>query len=402
LARLDSSAAEGGSYTIVVSNSLSSITSAPAVLTLLETFPATNIQMVYYETTALPVANPDWNSPGIWNDGLGGLPASQSALELPGSTYEILPGNLLRTPVAAIPYTNFPGVKLTVDGNGVFIDLPNTNALQAEIRFKSGSSGEIVYFPLLVMAGGQLDNGNASTLVDLQGSIDIVSNTPIYADDSGSTAIRPYQIDSYLFGNGSIEYHDSDATFSGGLNITCPTNSYTGTWNIVQGPLLGSGANSLGTNNITIGATGGLETLYNINSPNATLSLASGAVMYLHQNDVFQSVNVGGFGLPAGTFTFAQLNSAFPTTFPTNWNALFNSTFTTGSGSIKVLVSTAPQVQLLFSYSAGSLTLSWDSRSTLMQTSNLLGPWISLPDATSPYIVNLTNTEEFFRLQLQQ
>jgi hypothetical protein len=388
--------ADAASYTVVVSNSLSSVTSLVATLTLLPTQPA----IIPIQLNVVEPAPDDWNTPGEWNDGQGGLPASLSALEFPGSTYEILPGALMRTPTNVIPYTNFPGLQLTVDGNGVWVDLPTAASPQAEIRFKSGQSGEVVYFPLLIMAGGQLDNGNASTLVDIQGAIDIVSNTPIYADDSGSTGIRGYQIDAYLFGNGSIEYHDSDPSFGGGLNITGNTNAFTGVWNIVQGPLVGTGKNSLGTNNIIIGATGGLETLYNINSPQATLSLSNGAVMYLHQNDIFQAVNVNGVSLAAGTWSFAQLNAAYPTTFPASWNALFTSTFTSGSGSITVGGSGPPPVTLLFSSSPGSLVLTW-SQGALLQKTNLLAPWVTNTTATSPYVVNPTNAQQFFKIQVQ-
>jgi hypothetical protein len=332
-------ASYAGSYTIVVSNSISSVTSAPAILTILPTFPAENIQMSYFETTALPVANPDWNSAGVWNDGQGGLPASTSALEFPGSTYELLPGALLRTPVAAIPYTNFPGIQLTVDGAGVFNDngANATGTAQAEIRFKEGISGEINYFPLLIMAGGQLDNGNAGLVAEIAGNMDIISNAPIYADDAGSTPDRPWQIDACISGNGSVEYHDSDATLSGGLYITCNTNTFTGTWNIVTGPLVGGGTNCLGTNNITIGAQGVLETLYNINSPQARLNLQG--QMYLHQNDTFNQVQVGSAGLLAGTYTYAQLAAAFPASFPLAWGPVFGSTSNSASGSITVLTS---------------------------------------------------------------
>ena len=96
--------------------------------------------------------------------------------------------------------------------------------------------------------------------MDIQEQMNIAANTAIYVDSTAHSS-RPYQIDAWLTGNGSIEYHDFAAPNTGGLNITCPTNAFTGTWNIVQGPLLGAGTNSLGTNAITIGATGALDRL---------------------------------------------------------------------------------------------------------------------------------------------
>jgi len=322
---------DGGNYTVVVSNSLGHVTSAAAVLTVLPTYPA--IQPI--QTSTFEASGSDWNTAGIWNDGQGGLAASLSALEYPGSTYEVLAGALLRTPAAVIPYTNFPGVSLQVDGSGVWINSPAAGSAQGEIRFKEGQNQETVYFPLLIMNGGQIDNGSAFTL-DLQGNIDIVSNTPIYVDNLGGQN-RPYQIDAALSGNGSIEYHDYDAALTGGLDITCPTNTFTGTWNIVQGPLLGSGTNSLGTNSITLGTNGVLETLYNLNCPNATLTV-NGAV-YLHENDTFNQVAVNGLGLSAGVYSATQLTAAFPTKFPANWNNIHGSTNTAAAGSLTVLSS---------------------------------------------------------------
>jgi hypothetical protein len=387
----DITAADAASYTVVITNSLGGTTSLVATLTVLPTGPAENITMSVQEAVGQ-----DWNTTGEWIDGQGGLPASTSALEYPGSTYEVLPGGRLRSPAEAIPYTNFPGAQLTVDGNGVFVDLP-TGPPQGEIRFKQGQSGGIVYFPLLIMAGGQLDNGNASTLDVIQGNIDIVSNTPIYADDSGSTGIRPYQIDAYLFGNGSVEYHDSDATLSGGLNITCPTNTFTGTWNVVIGALLGSGSNCLGTNSINVETNGVLETTYDIHDPGAALSLSNGAVMYLHQNDSFHAVNIDGVALTAGVWTFAQLSAAYPATFPAAWAPIMTSSFSSGSGSITVLTGPTTSVPLLFAFSAKSLTLTW-SAGTLLEATNLVGPWVTNTTATSPYVVTPTNAHEFFKI----
>lgn len=388
----DTVLADAASYTVVITNTLGGATSQVATLTVLPTGPATNITMSLQEAVGQ-----DWNTTGFWNDGLGGLPASTDVLALPGSTFEVLPGARMRSPGEAIPFTNFPGAQLTIDGDGVYVDLGGPTV--GEIRFKQGTSGGICYFPLLIMAGGQLDNGNASTLDVIQGNIDIISNTPIYADDSGSTGLRPYRIDAYLFGNGSVEYHDSDATLGGGLNITCPTNTFTGTWNVVIGALLGSGSNCLGTNSIDVQTNAVLETTYDMHSPGATLSLSNGAVVYLHQNDTFMNVNIGGTNLAAGKYTFAQLNTAYPTTFPASWTPVMTSTFGSGSGSITVIgsgVQIVP-IPLDFAFSAGKLTLTW-SAGTLLQATNLAGPWVTNTLATSPYVVTPTNSQEYFEI----
>ena len=199
----------------------------------------------------------------------------------------------------------FPGIQLSVDGTGVFINNPGAGTTQGEIRLKQGTAASgvpTVYFPLLIMNGGQIDAGSGGP-VDIQGEIEVVSNAIFYVDSGGGEG-RPYQIDAYLTGTNSIEFHDYDASLTGGLDITCPTNTFSGPWNIVQGPLLGTGTNSLGTNSITIGATASFETLYNMNSPHANLILEG--VMFLHQNDTFYSIILGSTALTAGTYTAAH------------------------------------------------------------------------------------------------
>ena len=245
------------------------------------------------------------------------------------------------------------------------------------------------------MNGGQMDTGD-NGVVTIQGRIDILANTPIYADSAAGND-RPYQIDAWLTSNGSIEYHDFDSTFSsvGGLTITCPTNTFSGTWHVARGVLIGSGANSLGTNSITVDAGAALETLYNINSPNADL-IVNGQ-MFLHQNDVFRSALIGGAGLAPGTYTFAQLNAAYPANFPATWPQQAASSFNAGSGSLTV--SGPPPGILLIQNGGASLTLTWGP-GTLLEATNVEGPWVT-NNAASPYIVTPTEARKFFRLQLQ-
>jgi hypothetical protein len=245
------------------------------------------------------------------------------------------------------------------------------------------------------MNGGQLDNGDNGGLV-IQGEIDVLANTPIYADNAAGND-RPYQIDAGLTGNGSIEYHDFDSTFNsvGGLTITGMSNTFSGTWHVVQGALIGAGANSLGTNSVTVDAGGALETLYNINSPNANLML--NGKMFLHQNDVFQSALIGGSGLAPGTYGFAQLNAAYPANFPATWPQQAASSFSSGSGSLTV--SGPPPGILLVQNGGATLTLTW-SPGTLLEATNVDGPWVT-NNATSPYVVTPTEARKFFRLQLQ-
>jgi hypothetical protein len=370
-------------YIFIVSNAGGSVTSAVATLTVLPISPAENITMSVQQPQ-----NSDWNTGTDWSDG---LPASTSAVSKPGSTYTVLTGARLRTPAGAASAV-FPGIVLTNNGSGIFTN--NNDSSIGEIRFKHANPGT-VSFSRLVMNGGQIDNADNGTLV-IQGEIDILANTPIYVDSAAGND-RVYQIDAWLTGNGSIEYHDFDSTFNsvGGLTITSTSNTFSGTWHVVQGALIGAGTNSLGTNSITVDAGGALETLYNINSPSANLIL--NGKMFLHQNDVFRSALIGSSGLAPGTYSFAQLNAAYPGNFPASWPQQAISSFSTGSGSLTV--SGPPPGILLVQNGGATLTLTW-SPGTLLEATNVEGPWVT-NNATSPYVVTPTEARKFFRLQLQ-
>jgi hypothetical protein len=297
----------------------------------------------------------------------------------------------MRTPANAVS-SIFPGIVLTNNGSGIFTN--NNDFSIGEIRFKHANPGT-VFFQRLVMNGGQIDNADNGTLV-IQGEIDVLANTPIYVDSAAAND-RVYQIDAWLTGYGSIEYHDFDSTFNsvGGLTITGTSNTFSGTWHVVQGALIGAGTNSLGTNSITVDAGGALETLYDINSPNANLTL--NGEMFLHQNDVFRSAVIGGSGLAPGTYTFAQLNAAYPANFPATWPQQAISLSSSGSGSLTV--SGPPPGILLLQNGGATLTLTW-SPGTLLEATNVEGPWVT-NNATSPYVVTPTEAQKFFRLQLQ-
>jgi hypothetical protein len=385
--------ADGGNYDVVVTNSIGSVTSVVATLTVLPTGSAMNLTLDFGGVPIIQPTGTDWNTVTNWSDG---RPASLSALANPGSTYRVVAGARLRSPVDSV-YAVFPGDVLTVDGDGVYAN--NGTATIAEIRFKHSSPGTN-YFKRLVMNGGQLDSGDNGLMV-IAGRMDVLANTPIYAD-SGAGQDRPFQIDAQLTGNGSIELHQFTATFAGNLNITGTGNTYSGTWNIVQGCLLGSGLNSLGTNQITIGTAGALETLYNINNPLGNLVLEG--QMFLHQDDTFRAVTVAGVPLAVGTYTFAQLNAAYPLNFPATWPLQMGSGINTGSGSIRVLGDTPPDVTIGFTLTGSSLTLTW-TQGTLLQADTPDAPaanWTPVPGASPPsFSIPLGPGNKFFKVQVR-
>ena len=386
-------AGDAGSYDVVVTNSIGSVTSVWATLTVKPTGPPVNLTLDYGGAPLVQPTGSDWNTITNWSDGLA---ASESALANPHSTYQVVAGARLRTPAGAVDAT-FPGDVLTVEGDGVWVN--GNGATIGEIRLKHAAGG-IVRFKKLVMNGGQLDSAtDVSGSVVLVGELNILANTPLY-NDSGND--RGFQIDAWLTGRGNIEFRAyTGAAFNpayvNNLNITGATNTFSGTWNVVQGVLLGSGANSLGTNTITVGANGALETLYGINNPHADLVLDG--QMFLHQNDTFREVIIGTVPLVSGTYSFAQLTAAYPANFPTTWTLQTGSTVSTGSGSITVLGNTPPPVTLNFKFSGTTLELNW-SQGTLLEANEVTGPWAT-NSAPSPFTVSPTEARKFYRVQVQ-
>jgi alpha-N-arabinofuranosidase len=336
----------------------------------------------------------DWNTPNLWSDGN----AASNSAALPGdNVYEVLPNARLRSPTTG-PAT-FPGNLLTIDGDGNYV--ANGAATIGEIRFKSTPTS----ITKLVVNGGQVDEsigGGKGIQCVINGEMDINANTPFY-DDSANDA--GYTINSYLTGNGQIEYHDLGFNMANGntLNITCNTNAYCGTWNVVQGTLLGSGNNALGTNSITVGTNGVLETSYDINTPAASLIL--NGKMLLHQNDTFNNVAIGGTAVFAGTYSFAYLSSNYPACFPTTWTLQSGSSISNGSGSLTVLAGPPPPLLSYQQLAGSSLVLSWSNGGLgiILQATNLNGPWSLVSGTGSPYTNTASPTipQMFFKLQAQ-
>jgi len=58
------------------------------------------------------------------------------------------------------------------------------------------------------------------------------------------------------------------------------------------------------------------------------------------------------------------------------------------------------QVQIGLQMSGANLTLSWP-QGTLLQATNLAGPWSAVTNAVLPFVVTPTNSAAFFRVLLQ-
>jgi autotransporter-associated beta strand protein len=391
--------ADAGNLVVIVTNMFGAQTSSPVTLTVNATVgPATNIT-----TSVAQPSTSDWDTDGTWS-----LPGSATDLagQYYGSTFIIQATGGLRTPNFGNPGTPttafFPGEELRVEGNGTF-DPSLTNA--GAIRIKGGNPST-VYFKKLVMAGGQISSIlNSGWPAILTGEANVISNTVVWAADD--TSPRSITIQSTLTGNGTIQYHAYN-TFttlqtgsSAALNIANANNPYTGTWNVELGILVGSASNALGTNTITVGSQGALLTTYNLNNPAADLIL--NGRMYLTQADTFRRVSVNGVQLNAGTYTYAQLATAYPTNFPATWVGPTGAeSVTTASGSITVLEGAVavPPGNIGIRYSGSDLQITWtNATSKLLEATNLLGPWITNTAATSPFTIVPGAPQEFFRLQ---
>jgi hypothetical protein len=340
-------------YAMIATNNLGgAATSSVVSLTVYIDPPSSTFTLNYASGGSggigLMPAGASWNTPGYWWDGNvdGGLPALTLAADLPSVPFVVPAGSTLNTIATANNSSvTFPGAVLELQGDGNF-NSSDESGNTGVVLYKGGNIGTlptytgVVDFPNLMIGGGQVDVGNPGTCI-LDGMITIAPPNAIFYEDSGATDDRGFTINSLLTGSGNIEieldsyYAGFQTTFSNNVNITGTANTYDGTWYVGEGSLLGSGNDSLGTNSITVGPNGALETLYNIIDPNASLTL--NGQMFLHENDIFSNVTVGGFLLPQGTYTYAELETYGAAYFPATWNQLNGSTVAAASGSIQVL-----------------------------------------------------------------
>ena len=385
-----------GFYQVVSSSSCGSLVSLTAQLTVLKQGGASNWTTVLNEGLGS-----DWSTVNTWVENTNG--ADYLSAVYPGSSFFVLGNAVTRTPNAAIDAT-FPiyASKLEIDGDGTF-SLPSGLTI-GTLQFKNASNGRVT-FRKLVMNGGQMNNGQDDSSVIVAGEVDILTNTPIFEDNASGTGDRGYRFDAWLTGAGTMEVHlhPVGPGIRQPLNLTCTSNTFSGEWNIINGTVLGTAANSLGTNNITItdsfAGAGALETLYDINNPNGSLTITNTGQMYLHQNDTFASVNINGTNLANGVYTFDYLTNNFPANFPATWQMQVGSTFNTISGSITVGV--AAPVSLSIQKSGANLQVSWNPAvGTLLEAPSLTGPWTT-NGATSPYLVGPTNAMKFYRVMVQ-
>ncbi|HEX3801022.1 MAG TPA: LamG-like jellyroll fold domain-containing protein [Verrucomicrobiae bacterium] len=358
--------AAAGTYNVqvTVSNPSGSSPSQVATVTILPTSPPMTATLI----TVQPPGD-DWNSSNDWDIDIS---ATQLALQDPGSTNIVPPGTVLNTPFIGTTLA-FPGARLIIQGDGNFLNNAGDTAVggSSTAELRASEPGNVtIFFPDLQFAGGQLDNsgnntGNANAgqslgMLTINGQVDILANTTIYSDSGvRGGSLRAINIGAYLTGNGTIQYSAFDTSLTNDLDISGPTNSFSGQWNVLQGALLGSTQNSLGTNSITVATAGALETSYNLNSPQADLVL--NGQLFLHQADTFHTVTIAGTALPVGTYSALDLSRAFPANFPLTWPQQIGSSVNNASGTLTILSGPAPAQPAHFApvvVNDGNLTLS--------------------------------------------
>jgi len=379
---------------MTTASNLMSYSFPPYSLTVLTFYPSGLIITNLYTLSAQMPIGDDWNTANEWSDG---NPASNSAA-LPGyNLYEVLANARLRSP--ATGPAAFPGDELRIEGDGNYVD--RGSATIGEIRFKSSPTT----LPKLVLNGGQVDQsmgGGAGIQCVINGEMDILANAPFYVDSANDAG---YTINAWLTGAGQVSLYDLGWEIGNGntMNIAGVSNTFTGTWNVVEGTLLGTGTNALGTNAITVGATGALETAYNINNSHGSLTL--NGRMLLHQDDTFQTVSIGGVAVYAGTYSFAYLSARYPAFFPAAWPLQSGSSVSTGSGSLTVLAGPSPPAIVIQNFTPTNLVLSWSNGGLgiLWRATNIEGPWSSAAGLSSPYtnILSPVAPQWYFRLQTQ-
>ena len=354
-------------------------------------------------TTTSQNAGSTWNA-AIWQtNGTG----TKVGPPVAGNTYEAVSNGIgfgngtantrVRTPTSGAV---FPGDSLTLDS-------------QAELRLKNnnytntfpGANGHYG----LVLNGGILELGNAGNFA-ITGTINVASRSYIIFNASGGAAAsESLDIQGVLSGSGALVLFEDAADIPS--PISGNANTFSGQWVIKSAWLLGVGANSLGTNSITVdpnwvvpmppfdsslidvAGPAILQVNYPINSAGTLILTNGGQFINYLQGCCFAAVIVEGTALSAGTHTYAALSSQFPTNFPAG-----------GSGSITVRpYNTAwpPPVMLQAQFLGGTnLLLSW-SQGFLLQATNVTGPWTTNLTATPPFTVIPTAQRMFYRVQVE-
>ena len=342
-------------------------------------------------TTTAQAAGTDWTA-AIWR--INGAGAAMAPV--PGNTYQCVAngvpfGNSLnntriRNPAVAGLRT-FPGDSLTLNAN-------------TELRMKM--AGAVLNFPGasgnagLVLNGGVLNAGDDSVFV-VTGKVQVAAQSYFCAGNNGGGAAMPLRginLAGQLTGSGTLVFIQCATQVA--QQVSGDSNTFSGEWIIKSGWVVGSGQNSLGTNNITVdpnyvlpldssvvnvAGPAWIEPGYDLNSAGA-LVLTNGGVMILHQNCAFSAVLVQGTALTSGTHSYSELVASFPSSFAPG-----------GSGSLTVQPSGPPPVfPPKITQQPSSVTLPLGSFTQLAAVASGPPSWYQWQKGTNGVYVNVTDS----------
>ncbi|MDF7809214.1 hypothetical protein P4E94_17350 [Pontiellaceae bacterium B12219] len=91
------------------------------------------------------------------------------------------------------------------------------------------------------------------------------------------------------------------------VSVNSISNVFSGVWNVISGHLVGNAIGSLGTADFVVGENGYLNFNYDYDGTGKMLELATGGMLLLDQDLVFDQVSIGPWPLAAGYYTAAEL-----------------------------------------------------------------------------------------------
>jgi hypothetical protein len=203
-----------------------------------------------------------------------------------------------RTPTGSANYI-FPGDSLTFT-NGGYLNIKGTGThtfsnmtvwcsetIPGELE-NGGASGATI-------AGNLNWKGTGTAKLDAQGSNRMTTIAALMTVDAGIDTVSVLMEQSPPGSTGYI---------LSGFNLTNPTNTFSGLWDVQQGLLKGSG---FGTGSFKVGAFGTLDFDADYTNPSADLTIATGGGLLLDQFITVDTATINFKALSAKTWTAAEL-----------------------------------------------------------------------------------------------
>ncbi len=262
-----------------------------------------------------------------WNQSTtGGQPIWSDGNAASGANDYVNSGYTLRTTTGS---STFNGNSLTIQSGGQLLLKPN-------------SANQTYTINNLILDGGTINHGQPSiTNAYIAGSITLLSDSNFI---SNASSYRRSTITASVSGSSvfNVSLGASDA-----LTIGSSSNAFNGEWRVNQHngetPMgfFATGNGSLGNADVFIDTGIAFDVDYDIN--NSTKSLVMNGIMTLDQDHTFGIVQIDGDTLAAGTYSFADLNTAYDAFFADG-----------GTGSLTVVPEPGS-----FALVSGMLALTW-------------------------------------------